>query len=306
MPDSRLRVLIAWQPDAANNEILDAVAWLHRSGPITVRAISAFTRPWPQTSLSKLGGKYKKWLKKQEEASREVVTAALLDAGVDKDCFDSKLAVFADGSSEPHLLTQAAKDFHADIILLGPAQAAPKGRYLAGTTADALLHASPYPLGLIPREVKLGKKGVNRVSCALTEEAGSAAVFDHAAAVAEIYSVPLRIVAFVPDRVGNALKSTNSKLESVLADDAREHALANLDRARDSVVKHHPELQVETELATGSGWSEAMDAVKWKKSDLLVVGSEDSNPIARVFMGSHTSAVLKHARVPVMIYPTTT
>lgn len=303
MADSCLRVLIAWHPDSANQEIVDAVAWLQQSTPLTIRAMCGFIRPWPRSPLSKLGRKSRTWLEEQESNYHTVVTTALADAGVEATALDATPSVFAEGSSESSLLTQGAEEFSADAIVVGPAYSSPHGRYLAGSTADSLLHDSPVPLVLVPRAVKLGKKGVARVSCALTTDRDHAEVTERAAQMAERCGASLRIIAFNPNHMGSSLAPTSSSLDSLLANDAREHALANLDRARDAISRRHPDLSVKTTFATGGTWGQAMAAVKWKKSDLLVVGSEPTHPLARVFIGSHASAILRHSQVPVVIIP---
>src|SRR5699024_11029914 len=81
-------------------------------------------------------------------------------AGIARDQWNKDYSVLMDGPSKPQLLTQAAEDFEADLVLLGTNQGAAKGRFVAGSTADSLLHYSPIPVGLTPRAVKLSKHGV--------------------------------------------------------------------------------------------------------------------------------------------------
>src|SRR5699024_12376691 len=87
--------------------------------------------------------------------------------------WNKSYSVLMDGPSKPQLLTQVADDFNADLFLLWPNQGAAKGRFVAGSTADGLLHYSPVPGGLTPRAVKLSKHGVTRLNFAMTEEQGS-------------------------------------------------------------------------------------------------------------------------------------
>jgi len=62
-----LRILISWSPASSGTEALECAAWLSRTADIQVRVISTVFQPWTTTSLSKLGGKYKKWFKEQKE-----------------------------------------------------------------------------------------------------------------------------------------------------------------------------------------------------------------------------------------------
>ena len=50
----------------------------------------------------------------------------------------------------------------------------------------------------------------------------------------------------------------------------------------------------------------AVDSLKWKKGDLLCLGSSPMGPIARVFIGSTATELLPHVRVPVLVSPTST
>lgn len=180
--NTTLRVLVSCRPEndpdgnpgEQNAAVFEFAAWLSRTTDIRVRGVTTFTRPWPSSSVSKLGGKYKKWFQNLESRYESRTIKALKRADVDKSHWDATVSTFADGPSESVLLTHAAEDFNADLILLGSDATAPKGRFLAGSTADALLHSSPVPLGLVPRGVKLSKKGVTRVNYAFTSENGNA------------------------------------------------------------------------------------------------------------------------------------
>lgn len=296
---SPLRILVALRPNESGAEAIRFAAWLARTTTIQVRVATVFIRPWPSTSLSKLGGKYRKWYNREADACREKVTAKLEDAGIAADQWDSTVSIFLDGSSETQLVTQAAAEFGADVILLGSHGAAQKGRFLPGSTADALLHSSPIPLGLTPRAVKLPKHGVTRIDCAFGDFEQDHSVISAAAELAYTWDLPLRIVALAP----SGLATTGLDLESDLMHQWREQALAVLDRARDTAVAEFEDLTVETEIGAGTGWAGAMDAVKWKKGDLLFVGSSPMGPLERVFIGTETSAILEHSHVPVLIQP---
>ena len=62
-------------------------------------------------------------------------------------------------------------------------------------------------------------------------------------------------------------------------------------------------LDVETLLASGKGWKRAIDSVKWKKGDLLCLGSQPSGQLKRVFVGTREGEFIRFAPVPVLIYP---
>ena len=59
--------------------------------------------------------------------------------------------------------------------------------------------------------------------------------------------------------------------------------------------------EVERMIGTGIGWSEAMSSIDWKPTELLVLGSSTSGPLARVFLGSRAAKLIRHAPVPVVV-----
>lgn len=300
-----LRVLVSWQPGAAGDEAIQTAAWLARALPVRVRAVSTLLRLWPTTSLSKLGSRYESWFEHESSAYAELVREAFTDAGLDETCWDSEFAVVADGPSESGLLAEQATDYDADLLIVGSQAAAPKGRFLAGTTTDALLHSSPTPLALAPRSVKLSKRGVTRINVAfLGARPGkdSQALF-FGGQLAQRLGVPLRLAAFSP--TGLTVNSLDDRINLTpeQSDEWFEHTLGMLDRARDRIMEQLPDLDVHTALGSGSGWSGAVDALKWKKGDLLCLSSTLRGPIERVFLGSTEAQFLQHVSVPVIIHP---
>ena len=56
-------------------------------------------------------------------------------------------------------------------------------------------------------------------------------------------------------------------------------------------------------IGSGPTWAEAIDDVGWDPGDVLVVGSSDLGPVARVFIGSRATKILRHSPVPVLVVP---
>ena len=300
-----VHILVAWNPTSSGHEAISYAAWLARSMPVKIRVISILLRPWPATSLAKLGGKYQKSFKKEAKACATAVEQALTAADVDPQHWDDKVSVLADGSSPAPILSEAAKDFDADLIIVSSSASTPKGRFHTSSTTSALLHSSPSPLGLAPRATKLSKHGITRLNYAFLEsgEDTSQAGLLYAASLADRLSLPLRIVAFSPTGIVDIPVTIKKSLVQDLTDQWHENALAMLDRARDRIMDCFPDITVETGIGSGDGWSGAIDALKWKKGDLLCLDSSDAGPSPRVFIGSPTSEFLQHIRVPAVVLP---
>ncbi|WIM67593.1 universal stress protein [Corynebacterium breve] len=305
-----LRVLVAWNPldtNSGDNEALEFAAWLGRSLPISVRVVSTLLRPWP-ASIGVLGKKYKKWHKKESQACASAVENALKQVELPRKYWAKEFSTLADGQNEATMLSDEAERFDADIILVGSNAAASKGRFLAGSAADALMHSSPTTLGLAPRKVKLSKKGINRVNFAFVDERcnESSPGLMFASELATYLEVPLRIIAFSPTGIGEVTLSKGGDIATELIDDWHEQALGMLDLARDRVIAAHESLEVITEVGAGKGWANAVDALKWKKGDLICMSSQPLGTLERVFVGSSANEFLRHVPVPVMISPATT
>ncbi|MDR7330535.1 universal stress protein [Corynebacterium guangdongense] len=298
-----IRLLVAIEPGGSDTEAINFAVWLSRTAPVKVRAVGTFQRPWPISGLSKMAGRYEEWLQRQSAKYAKQVAKTFRNAGLEEEFWDDQISTFVDGPSEATLLCEAADDFNADLIILASTPAAPKGRFTPGTSADALLHSSPHHLGLVPRAAKLSKRGVTRLNFALLESDHQR---DHdalmfTADLAAQWEVPLRVLAFSPMGLTDANDALRLDLHRDVNDEWHEYALSMLDRVRDSVLHRHESLDLDTGIAAGGGWSGAHGAVKWKKGDLLMLGSQPVGAFSRVFVGSTEAEFIRHARVPVVV-----
>jgi len=294
--DAPLRVLVAWHPNVSGNEALEFAAWLCRTTPTLVRTVSIVVRPW--LNLSKLSSKYEKHLAKEAHRAKNQAKKALADAGVPEECWYDPVHTLVDGSSQTALLNEQAAEFDASIILFGSQGAAHKGSFLANSTVEALLHSSPYALGLTPRGPKLAKHGVKRLTVAFTSMQPEEDTLATAVRLAERLGVPMRVLAILREDV-----DTPTSLQSELAHSSREDALSFLDQLRDGIVDKHPNMTVETELAYGPNVADAMETPRWKKGDLLLIGSTPVGALERVFVGSTAGEILRHIKTPAIVIP---
>ena len=67
----------------------------------------------------------------------------------------------------------------------------------------------------------------------------------------------------------------------------------------------YPLVPHELEAVVGSGetWEEALEDIEWDDGDVLVVGSSSAGRIARVFLGSRATKIVRHSPVPVIVVP---
>jgi nucleotide-binding universal stress UspA family protein len=187
------------------------------------------------------------------------------------------------------------------VLILGSAADGKLGQVVIGSTADRLLHSSPVPLAISPRGYRGSKVGgLSRITAAYPGTPESVHVVERVATLAERLDVPMRVVTFAvrgrtmyPPEVG--LNAEDSILEA-WASHARE-TLAQL--KSDGVIGDDVVLQV----VTGNGWDQALDAADWQEGELLALGTSPWGGIARVFLGSRGSKILRHSPVPVLVLP---
>ncbi|KAB1502778.1 universal stress protein [Corynebacterium sp. 320] len=299
-----LRVLMTWRPDSPGDESAQVVAWLARTEQLSVRSATVISRTWSEQPGSQEHTAYQRWLSKETQACADASARALHDAGLPGSMVDAETpAMVSVDHSETQQLITSAKDFGADAMVIGSHPSAPRGQFRIGSTADALLHCSPYPLLLAPKAPRLSKRGVTRVNCCYVDTDQSHQALRNAADLAARWNVPLRLVAFTPR--GATMYPTQVRFDSSsdMMVEWREQALALLDRGRDRALARHSHLTVETATGSGYGWSGAINALKWKKGDLLVMGSSTLGEFNRVFIGPSTNQILRHSQVPVLISP---
>ncbi len=300
MPSKPLRILIAWRPGKNGDEAMQYAAWLARTSKVKIRVFVALSRGWPLTSLARLSNA-DSWVAAETTAAKKSIYQAFKAAGIRNKMLDDDAVIVEECTSESTHIVKAAQAFEADLIVLGAQSHSPAGRYQIGSTSDALLHFSPIPLGLAPKAPKLSKNGVTRVSVSYIDTSQSHTALRKAADLAHRWDVPLRLVAFTPR--GATMYPTKNGFGS--SDDLmiewREQAMAMLDRGVERTHTQYPSLPVETSIGTGHGWADAMDDIKWKKGDLLVLGSSTLGAFGRVFIGSSTNQIIRNSPAPTLI-----
>jgi nucleotide-binding universal stress UspA family protein len=263
----------------------------------SLAVVTVVPKPWTTPSPARIDAEYAQYADRLATDSaaqaRECIAAldSSLEVGFHK---------YAHRSASGGLL-EAAKDLDADVLVLGSAADGSLGQVVVGSTADRLLHSSPVPLAISPRGYRGSKShGLNRITCAYPGTPESRHVVERVGAFAARLGVPMRVVTFAvrgrtmyPPEVG--LDAESSILQAWAAQ-ARE-ALAKL--KADGVVGDDVELQV----VTGNGWDQALDAAEWEDGELLALGTSPQGSIARVFLGSKGTKIIRHSPVPVLVLP---
>jgi nucleotide-binding universal stress UspA family protein len=62
-------------------------------------------------------------------------------------------------------------------------------------------------------------------------------------------------------------------------------------------------VEVEAGVFSGRDWEDALDSLPWEDGEVLVVGSSRLGPVARVFLGSNSTKIIRSSPVPVLVIP---
>jgi len=263
----------------------------------SLTVVTVVPRPWMTPSLGRIDAEYAQY-------AEQLAANSAKEA---QECIDSIANGFevnyhkvAHRSVSGGLL-EAVDELESELLVLGSAADGKLGQVVVGSTADRLLHSSPVPLTISTRGYRGSKAGgLTRITAAYPGTPEMLHVVERVASLAERLNVPMRVVTFAvrgrtmyPPEVG--LSAEDSILEQ-LATHARE-TLAQL--KTDGAIGKDVDLQV----VTGNGWDEALDAADWQDGDLLAIGTSPVGGIARVFLGSRGSKILRHSPVPVLVLP---
>jgi len=259
--------------------------------------VTVVPRPWMTPSLGRVDAEYAEYAEQLAAKS-----AKQAQEFIDKlaDGLEVSYHKVAHRSTSGGLL-EAASELEPEVLILGSASDGSLGQVVIGSTADRLLHSSPVPMAISPRGYRGSKAGgLTRITAAYPGTPEALHVVERVAALGERLRVPMRVITFAvrgrtmyPPEVG--LRAEDSILDQ-LAAHARE-TLAQL--KTDGAVGN----DVELDVVTGNGWDEALDAADWQDGDLLAIGTSPVGGIARVFLGSRGSKILRHSPVPVLVLP---
>ena len=291
--------LVGWVPDDSGRDALALAARFAASGDVTTQACTVLPQSWPFPSMAKVDAEYQRWLTEHGVAAVRAASERIAELGLET---KDHAAFYVSNTAESAGLNEAAKQYGADIVVLGSSEAA-TGRFAPGSTTGSLLHSSAVPLALAPVGTRDSVTPIGRISCAYVGTSQSEDALRTASTFAAAWSIPLRLVAFAPRASTTFPPLGGYGAEDVVSAQWKSQAENLLSDAEASLTHAHPGLRVETALGAGNGWEAAVDSAAFTGSDLLVVGSSRLGPIARVFLGSSASKIIRYAKVPMLVVP---
>lgn len=252
--------------------------------------------PWP-AGVARVDAEYQQHL---DEAAAAAITRAREATPADVPAsFHVERA-----RSTPAGLLDVVERTGASLLVLGSGRSGGLGRVSFGGVTERLLHSSPVPVALAPRGFRCRPAAnVRRVTAAFGAAEGSAELVLAAAEVAGRLGVPLRVASFAVRPRTPLTAGIGSRAESSVV----QEWVADVERAQHDVLARVAALPgapaASAVVGHGTDWDDALEDVGWDDGDVLTVGSSSVGPLARVFLGSRSSKIVRSSPVPVVVVP---
>lgn len=228
-----------------------------------------------------------------EEQAREWLADGLkhVPEGVSAEGHLSRAASITQG------LLDAATDperGEAGLIVVGTHHRVRAGRFGLGSLADALLHSSAVPVALAPAEYRL-HPGVSRITCAIGMQPGTETLLVNAIRLAAEWKVPLRLMSLVAVGEGG-----NEQQRREWTELAGRHAVTMVERAKAALPA---EASVTSVVGNGESLGDAVRALEFEDSEVVMIGSSRLAQPKRLFLGYSASKIMRALPVPMIVWP---
>lgn len=288
-------VLVGYAADQAGAEALALGRLLtaHAQGQLIVCTV--VPEVWSHPALSAVDQEYADYLAEHAQETLAGAQALLGEAeGVQYLKHAAKSATVG--------LSEAAAQAGAEVLVVGSARAGVSGRLSLGSVSSEILHLSSLPVALAPQGFELlpGQQ-LTRLSCAYAGTEVSNSTVLEALRLAGRLGVPLRVVAFAVRDRQMYPSLAGYKAENMIVNAWRERTQAALERLQEQLAGHSPPISVA--MADGESWEEALGQVEWQPGEVLALGSSRMGMLARVFLGSNASKIIRASPVPVLVLP---
>ena len=287
------RYLVGYSADKGGCEALRLAAMLARSAGGSVVAAVILPETWDHPSPAMVDVEYVQFLERHAEK-----TLAAARAQMPADVPAEYLHHHAESAGAG--LLALAEDMQVGAIVLGSSRKAPMSRFQEGTVAAEVLRSARVPVALAPRGYVAPQERLDRITCAIASSSHSTELAHKAGEIARTFHVPLRLATFIVRDRQMYPSGAGYDVENLVSNKFLTQAEAAHDRIRAEWAG--PE-EPESVFGDGRNWKEAVSALDWTGCELLVIGSSRLGPLMRVFVGSNSGKILRHAPVPRMIVP---
>lgn len=291
-----MTVLLGLPRRRGSTAAIQLAAQLARSLGEDLVVCTVVPAPWP-AGVGKIDAEYQEMV--DEDAAASIARARTVAPDDVATTFHVERA-----RSAPTGLLDVAERTGASLLVLGSARSGGLGRVAFGGVAERILHSSPVPVAMVPRGHRCRPATrVTRVTAAFGAAAGSTELVLAAAEVAGRLGVPLRVASFAVRPHTPLTAGIGSRAEAGVVVEW----IADVEKAQQEVLRRVAALPqapaTESVVGRGTDWDDALEDVGWNDGDVLTVGSSSVGPVARVFLGSRSSKIVRSSPVPVVVVP---
>ncbi|MFT4127913.1 MAG: universal stress protein [Gordonia sp. (in: high G+C Gram-positive bacteria)] len=191
-----------------------------------------------------------------------------------------------------------ARTIDADMIAMGGSGGGILGRHTLGTVVNDILHSSPLPVALAPLGfAHVGAREVRELTVTIGHRPGTELLFSTALRSGARAHRPIRLVSLV---ALDEVQPWNPHPEDVALADARNHAQATLDEARQRLP---PDFPITSTVVEGHTIEAAVASLPWHDGDLIMVGSSRLAAPNTIFLGTTAAKILRTLAVPMVVVP---
>jgi nucleotide-binding universal stress UspA family protein len=196
-------------------------------------------------------------------------------------------------------LLEAAEQHNASLIAVGSSANGLFGRISLSSVADRLLHSSHVPVALAPSGFRVGDTGkVDCVTVAYTGTEKCDPLLHVAADLVRQLDTKMRLASFAVQHAPPVTAMFQTESAEVVAE-----WTATIEASARRVLVDVKDPSEGIVIGQGPDWGAALNDIEWHDGDLLLIGSSESGPVARVFLGSRAAKIIRHAPVPVLVVP---
>lgn len=292
-----MTIVVGHPPHKDDRSALQLAATLARSAGQDLRVVTVVPAPWPTPVAGGPDKEFVRWSREQGAAA-----AARAQEALAEHCggLVAEVVVVAASSVAAALIEQAEQHDGA-LVVVGSASHGAWGSVVVGSTADRLLHSSSVPVAVATRGHRAEPATrVRRATCAFRGDTASREVLARSARICRDVGASLRVATFGVR--GRTMYPPEVLGEQLVVDAYVERTSAEQERAVAALGDLAPD-HVETTVATGATWTDALEQLDWQPGDVLVVGSSAAGLVSRLFLGSDATRIVRHAPVPVIVVP---
>lgn len=288
-----MSVLVGYTPDQAGHEALSLGRVLTARGAELI-VCTVIPEIWGHPSLTAVDREYGEFLEQHAQQALDLAREQLGGQA-------ARYLKYAATSATLGLIG-AAKQEGAKIIVLGSSRASAVGRLALGSAASEIMHLSEVPVAMAPHNYHLSPAAhIPRLTCAYSGLEAARATVLSALGLATDLGVPLRLASFAVRDHQMYPSLVGYRAEDGIVATWREQAGASLSRIKADLAAVSP--PVETCVADGATWEDALGSIDWQPGEVLALGSSRMGVLARVFLGPNANKIIRASPVPVMVLP---